>query len=230
MAALRARLERLELPGPVVTVELALDGLTSQTHAQLDLSKQGGTDPNALPTLLAELGAGLGPNRVGVLRLGNSHRPEARSKLVPADPLGIRPLVLSTVLRASPPAPILPLSDEPRADDGEPCATSLWLEPTRILPRPIEIGRLEPGALVSARSPLRTSSAGSPLYLIDRLQLSERIDRVQWWTPAPVCRDYAHAWLRTGERSRQGAPPELAEAWVYVERASGRGYLHGWYD
>jgi len=238
MAALRAKLERLELPCPVVAVELTLDGLTSQTHAQLnisrlDITKHGVADPNALPTLLAELGAGLGTHRVGVLSLGDSHRPEARSKLVPADPYGTRPLLVSAPSQAALSLSMGPLATG-HADEGlAVSAPSLMLEPTRILPQPIEIGRLEPDALIGVKATsLRfgSSSSGGNLYRIDRLELAARFDRVQWWTSAPVCRDYAHAWLRTGERNQAKEPPEMAEAWVYIERTSGRGFIHGWYE
>jgi len=235
MVAVRARLERLQLPGPVTAVELTLDGLTSQTHSQLaisrmDGSRMGGTNPNALPTLLAELSAGLGRTRVGVLSLADSHRPEARSKLVPADPHGSRPATPTT-------SQVDDLTDS--------LAHIMMPEPTRILPQPIEVGPLEIGALIGAKAHAPSSSAHQQrctLYLVDRLELSSRIDRVQWWSASPVCRDYARAWLRTGARhdssprhsSKRGHPerayPELAEAWVYVERGSGRGFLHGWYD
>ncbi len=233
MAALRAKLERLELPGPVVAVELTLDGLTSQTHAQLDISHQQGSDPNALPTLLAELAAGLGTHRVGVLSLGDSHRPEARSKLVPADPYGTRPLVLAPPSQAAPSLAPGPLTTGHTGEGTATKAPGLLLEPTRMLSQPIEIGRLEPGALIGVKTPssrFASSSSGCNLYRIERLELATRVDRVQWWTPSPVCRDYAHAWLRTGERNQGSDPPELAEAWVYIERTSGRGFIHGWYD
>jgi protein ImuB len=207
LRALHAKLERLELPAPVTALGLILDGLTAQPHHQLDMGRQRGADPNALPTLLAELCAWLGPDRVGTLALRDSHRPEARSVLVPVDPSARRE---APTVAADPLSPIL------------------LPEPTRILPEPILVGRLSAGSLVSATS---------HLYLVDRLRLSARIDRVEWWSPSPISRDYARAWLRTNVREASQSSARIvrehaehAEAWMFVDRTSGRGYLHGWYE
>ena len=94
-----------------------------------------------------------------------------------------------------------------------------------------------------------TSSAN--LYSIEQLQLLSRIDLAQWWTEQPVCRDYARSLLRTqglaapplgsqlrigtqqdGGFSGLGNQPryEMAEAWVYIDRTTGCGYLQGWFE
>ena len=206
LRALHAKLERLELSAPVTAISLILDGLTAQPHHQLDMGRQRGADPNALPTLLAELDAWLGPGHVGTLEQVDSHRPEARSILVPVD-LSARKKAPHTV---------------------DPLSPVLLPEPTRILPEPILVGRLATGSLISA---------ATNLYLVDRLRLSARIDRVEWWSPSPISRDYARAWLRTNvrEASHRSARvvqehAEHGEAWMFVDRSNGRGYLHGWYE
>ena len=211
LRALHARLERLELPAPVITLTLVLDGLTPKAHHQLDLGRGKSADPNALPTLIAELSAWIGPRRVGVLRLVDSHRPESRSRLAPVD-----------------------WADQDRRKHAvsvaapDPRLSLIMPEPTRILPVPIEVGRLIPGGLVNA---------AHTLYLVDRLRLSARIDRVEWWSPSPVCRDYARAWLRTNLRTPSphaarsvDEHAEYGEAWMYVDRRNGRGYLQGRYE
>ena len=215
LRALRAKLERTELPAPVLSVSLILDGLTSKPQHQLDLGRKGNADPHALPNLLAELSATVGPTRIGVLALNDSHRPEAQSRLVPVDP------------KVSSKAPSKTQNKTKAESKKQRLASLLMPEPTRILPTPIPIGSLSPGALVNA---------DHTLFLIDRLRLSARIDRVEWWSAAPVCRDYARAWLRT-HLKRQGPAhlgprdhTELGEAWVYVDRQTRQAFLQGWYE
>ncbi len=202
---LRARLERCELGAPVVSVKLRCELLSPAPRSQLDLLHRSGPSPEALPTLLAELEAWLGRGRVGVLRRQDSHRPEAQSRLVPLEPASLR-----TGRRAS----------------GEPAAlrlaerSPLWLpEPTRLLPAPLWVGPVEHGGLLSAEG---------RLYSIERLRFVTRIDGVEWWTAKPVCRDYFRVGLRAGSERKHRH--EHSEAWVYLEPARQRGFLHGWCD
>jgi protein ImuB len=92
------------------------------------------------------------------------------------------------------------------------------------LPRPLPIGTIERGGLVTSIE--GEHAWGSGLFIVDRLRSSARIDRVEWWTSSPVCRDYARAWLRSGSEESL----ELAEAWMFVDRSTGRSFLHGWFD
>ena len=223
LRAIRVKLERLQLAAPVVSAQLTLAELTSRSTAQLDISKRRGVSPDALPTLLAELSAWVGPKRVGVLRLVNSHRPEAQSQLAAVDPQ--RSQALSGERQRS-------------AESAHEAVNRILIpEPTRILPQPILVGKLTAGALIGAEH---------NLFLIDRLRLSTRMDRVEWWTGSPVSRDYARAWLRTGLGGAGGKPSlahsqpgsvrrhaeqaQHSEAWMFIDRNSRRGYLHGWYD
>lgn len=80
---LKAKLETLTLEAPVETLHIAATHLTRAPHVQLDLSRDAHASPDALPTLLAELSAELGPACFGVLSLVPTHRPEARAELVP---------------------------------------------------------------------------------------------------------------------------------------------------
>jgi protein ImuB len=88
----------------------------------------------------------------------------------------------------------------------------------RLLPEPLCIGHLRPGALVAA---------GQLVYLVDHLRLSSRLDGVEWWSEHPVSRDYARVRLHA---TFPGRHVEHAEAWIYVERATGRAFLHGWFE
>jgi protein ImuB len=111
---------------------------------------------------------------------------------------------------------LLPVALGGRRGDSD--ATSVH-EPTRLLTQPLYIGKLEPGQLLSI---------DRDLFVVDRLRLHARIDRVEWWTSDPVSRDYAHAWLHTA--GRDDSSHEHGEAWVFVDRATRRGYLHGWFE
>ena len=56
------------------------------------------------------------------------------------------------------------------------------------------------------------------LYTIEHLRFEQRLDAVEWWGHAPVTRDYVRIWL-------QGAAGGF-EAVAFVDRLSGRRYLH----
>jgi len=202
LRAVRAKLETLTLEAPVCAVELTLDRLVAQARTQLDLGRRASIDPNALATLLSELSATLGAARVGVLRTVDSHRPEAQSQLV------------AVKLNTTQAAPLLLRVPERRPEP--------WLHQatvTRLLPKPVLVGRIGRGQILAL---------DHGLYVIDALRLEARLDQVEWWTPEPVARDYARAWLHTA-----GALPqqhEHAEAWVYVDRLTGRAFVHGWFE
>ncbi|HZF47342.1 MAG TPA: DNA polymerase Y family protein [Polyangiaceae bacterium] len=211
LRALKAKLERAELRAPAVGLRLELSQIVGARRVQLDLSRDVAIDPDRLPALLAELSAEIGAERVGVLEILDAHRPEARSRLAPAD------------LKA-PPAAL------PPEDSGPPEGPS---EPTRLLPEPVPIGRVELG---------RTVTIEGQAFVIERLRFEMRLQSVEWWTETPASRDYARAWLvaakpTAGPRSplrKGGAPPGeppprlTAEAWIFVDRTTGEGYLQGW--
>jgi protein ImuB len=222
LRALRAKLERAELRAPAVGLRLELSQIVGARRVQLDLSRDVAIDPDRLPALLAELSAEIGAERVGVLEILDAHRPEARSRLAPAD------------LQASPAAP--PASDANANAKDPPEGPS---EPTRLLPEPVPIGRVELG---------RTVMIDGQAYVIERLRFEMRLQSVEWWTETPASRDYARAWLVAAKPSqgasfnnknintrnplRKGgaeAPAGLAaEAWIFVDRTTGEGYLQGW--
>lgn len=87
---------------------------------------------------------------------------------------------------------------------------------TRLLPKAQRLGRarLTPGQELSAPE-LGRCTIGS-------VALDNRLEAVEWWTPDPVHRDYVRVWLE-GWTTR-------GTAWVYVDRASGQLFLHGWQE
>jgi protein ImuB len=153
--------------------------------------------------LLAELEASLGTGRVGVLCWADSHRPEAQSVL--------RSVVLDDAGR--PPSLVVAPQHE-----GELEWPWWWSStPTRLLSQPWPLGSISAGALVTI---------AHERYLVDRIRFELRLDRVQWWTPTPLSRDYARAWLY----GARGGAQEHVEAWIYVEPGRSRCFLHGWFD
>jgi protein ImuB len=207
---LKARLERIELLAPAVGLGLVAAQIAPARRVQLDLSRDRSVDPDSLPALLAELSAEIGAERVGVLEIVDAHRPEARSRLVP----------VSEGQRRAGGAP------EPPCATEDPAAHE---EPSRLLPRPIPLGRVGRGAIVAV---------DRQLFAIDRMRFVMRLDGVEWWTASPASRDYVRAWLVAG--SGKGAPGGAArgameaspcpagEAWIYVDRTTGEAFLQGW--
>ncbi|WP_437898852.1 DinB/UmuC family translesion DNA polymerase [Sorangium sp. So ce124] len=223
---LKAKLERIELAAPAVGVHVIASRIARARRVQLDLSRDRSVDPDSLPALLAELSAEIGQERVGILEIADAHRPEARSRLVPASGE-------AAMTRASAAARARAAADRGAAEQAE-GADAQVLEPARLLAQPIPLGRVGRGAIVAV---------DRHLYAIERLSFVMRIDAVEWWTPTPASRDYARAWLVSGSPSGKAAPARLGElrpsrdgasasscgeAWIYVDRATGEAFLQGW--
>ena len=202
---LSARLSRTKLGAPSLGMRLSVPKLVPAVARQLELAQvlSGATVSIAaddeIPVLIAELSAELGEEQVGTLKLCDSHRPEAKSKLSPA-------LLESTACTTA--------TKKPRLRKTEPSFAELPGAPTRLLPEPCEL-----------HGPLRVGSSlaiDRSLYTIDRLRFEQRLDAVEWWGQTPVTRDYVRLWL-------QGASGGF-EAVAYVDRSTGRRYLHALAD
>jgi protein ImuB len=197
---LSARLARAKLGAPSLGMSLSVPKLLPAVARQLELSQVlagvtvGAAADDEIPVLIAELTTELGEDKVGTLKLVDSHRPEAKSKLSPAsvDPVA-RPRAKKARVRKAEPS----FAERPGA-------------PTRLLPEPCEL-----------HAPLRVGvslALDRRLYTIEQLRFEQRLDAVEWWGNTPVTRDYVRLWL-------QGASGGF-EAVAYVDRATGRRYLH----
>ncbi len=107
-----------------------------------------------------------------------------------------------------------PQLQKARLRKAEPSFAELPGAPTRLLPEPREL-----------HAPLRVGvslAIDRCLYTIEHLRFEQRLDAVEWWDHAPVTRDYVRLWL-------QGASGGF-EAVAYVDRTTGRRYLHALAD
>jgi protein ImuB len=199
---LKARLERTELLAPAVGLRLVASGIAPARRVQLDLSRDRTVDPDTLPTLLAELSAEIGADRVGVLEIVDAHRPEARSRLVPVE----------QAERGRGWAPDFITAPTP------------FEEPARLLPRPIPLGRVGRGAIVAID---RHMYAIERMRFVMRLDGVE-----WWTAqPASrdYVRAWLASGSPGGKPPREGASPSSSgEAWIYVDRATGEAFLQGW--
>jgi protein ImuB len=165
----RSRLERTEVGAPTRGLEIVIEELTLATAQQLALTEGGKSRAEELPVLLAELGADVGSERVGVLELVDSHRPEAQSVLEPvrrARSTAQRKRTRTLSMRVT-------------------CAF------TRLLAEPVQlVAQLRVGESVVV---------GPRLYSIERVRFVERLEGVGWWTETPASRDYLRLWLRGPE-------------------------------
>jgi protein ImuB len=174
-----ARLERTKLGAPSVALRLEAPAVIRALGRQLDLSRVSGgvtgqKGAESLPVVLAELGADIGRENLGVLRLVDDHRPEAQSALAPA-------LESAAAGRPRPPKKTRPEQGLKK--------TQLCM-PTRLLAEPLQLdAALRPGA---------TLRIDHRLYTIERVRFDRRLDGVGWWQ-APVARDYLRLWLQGSE-------------------------------
>ena len=210
LRALHGKLEGLALAGPVHVLLLVVDRLSAARGRQLDLGARPGQSPDALATLVAELGAWLGREGVGLLHIGDSHRPEDRSSLHPPEARALLSRGATPPRAEEGPHTFAP---PPLVDGAQP-----WREPCRLLPRPREIDALRPDSFLSIE---RT------LYTVEALRLCTRLEGVAWWTGAPTTRDYARVWLQSASHRSSGSVEHTC-ALVFRER--GRWLLQGWFD
>ncbi len=212
----RSRLERLELGAPTRALRITVPELTVAPAHQLDLSGAASGPAlglEELPVLLAELGADIGSERLGVLRLVDDHCPEGQSTLE---------AVKSTARKAKK-APQTPPND---------AASGAF---TRLLPEPV--------VLTSALGVGETLVVGTHLYSIQKLRFVQRLESVKWWTTQPTSRDYLRLWLsekrgpaeRSGHGARDAHDAKRAgqggiEALVFIDRATGKRYLQAIVD
>lgn len=228
-----SRLERQRLEAPSLGLRLEVHALASAQQQQLDLSRVTAGSMSKclgleeLPVLLGELAADIGKDRVGVLSLKDSLRPENKCALVPAFRERGGKRSRSPFARAKKPRPghhaapkatpepgsgssagsaFSPLSAEPSLD---------WpAEPTRLLRKPVPFDAvIRIGATVAI---------DHRLYSIEKIQFEQRLDAVEWWSRSPVARDYLRLWL---SRKESGL-----EAIVYVDRETGARFLQAIVD
>lgn len=204
---LKSKVEGVEIAAPIVGLDVTLSRIVDAPHAQLDLSRDvtspGRTvRPDALPALLAELSADIGDENVGVLAVVDTHRPEARGKLVA--PGASSPRKASRSSRAV---------EAARAAEAK--------EPTRLLPEPIPLGSVSVGATVFV---------GRAAFEIVRVAFDRRLDGIEWWSRSneAVSRDYLNVWLAA--RSHGSQDRSITEGWAYVDRATGQAFLHGLWE
>lgn len=210
-----ARLERQRLETPSTGLRLEVDALTCAEGQQLDLSRVAAgltacQGLEQLPVLVAELQADIGKERVGVLSLVDSLRPELKSALVPAFAARRR----SARGSAKSGRATRPLPPETGWGISEQAARSVrtgWpTAPTRLLEKPLP---LESALRVGA-----TLAIEDRLYSIEHMEFEQRLEAVEWWTRSAVARDYFRLWLK----GAQGG----VEAIVYVDRNTGSRFLH----
>jgi protein ImuB len=172
---LSTRVARLKLAAPSVGLKLEVPKLLPAVTRQLELSQVldgvtiGAAADDEMPVLVAEIGAEIGAENLGTLELVDSHRPEAKSKLVPAE--FAAPSSKAARLRKTEPL----FSDQPGT-------------PTRLLSEPCEL-----------HAPLRVGvnlAIDHNLYTIEHLCFEKRLDEVEWWSHTPVARDYVRLWLQ----------------------------------
>jgi protein ImuB len=153
-------------------------------------------DPRSMAVLLAEVSAEIGAQNVGVLELVPVHRPEARTKLVPLE------AIAEGLSRSS----LESMESSKWGCDEE--------FPTRLLAEPV------PLPIFAGQKPMVTID--KQIFDVEAKSHSMRFEAVEWWTAAPVCRDYARVLLTSGAKR--------VEAWVFTDRTTGRAFLHGYFD
>ena len=209
------RCEKTQLLAPVVALELTIVDPVAKVSKQLSLSRLfagfGGQAPadDGMPLLLAELEGEIGAERVGLLALANSHRPEKRSLFAPCR------LEPASSLRDKTPKKTKRAQPGLKKAIAPPKVTELT-EPNTHFSRLTRL--LEPP--VPLKPPLRIGSTlfvGKEPYVIQALRFEQRLEGVEWWADEPISRDYLRLWLK-------GATGGL-EVLAYMDKPQGRCFL-----
>jgi protein ImuB len=220
-----SRLERTELGAPSVGLCIEASRLIEAMPRQLDLESlltgSSAAAEDELPLVVAELSADLGEERVGLLNVIDSHRPELRSVLRPvfaaeASPAGAKRGGRSRRGSAS--------SEKRGAGDLKKTRPPLAVKktqgtgppfgpPTRLLREPLAFD-----------VPLRVGATlgfDHRLYVIEAVEFEARLEAVEWWSQA-ISRDYVRVKLRGSSGT--------IEALVFVDRQTNRRYLQALLD
>jgi protein ImuB len=128
LSVLRIRIDAFTIAAPILTVTLRAAEMVPRTATPQQLFVPEAKADRALPRLVAELEAELGPGKVGVLTLTNRWLPHERSRLVPIGSPGIAvPRALSSP--DSPKGALLSGAPEPTRLLGQPIALDEVCEP-----------------------------------------------------------------------------------------------------
>jgi protein ImuB len=223
LRALKAKLESLELEAPAKSIELEVSRIVQAPRIQLDLSRDQSVHPDALPALLSELSAEIGPEHVGVLVPVEHHLPEQQTALRPVHDAHARSAhargasARGVAWHASGHVPVL---------RGEP--SRVFRAPSPIVFEASPHGRagLNSGASIVV---------GGERFECSGLQFDRRVDGIAWWTGLSSSRDLYRVRLRA--LSSAGAASDVAvidavmgEAWVGVDRMAGSAIIIGHWE
>jgi protein ImuB len=220
-----SRLERTELGSPSVGLCIEASRLIEARPRQLELESlltgSSAAAEDELPLVVAELCADLGEERVGLLNVIDSHRPELRSVLHPvftaeASPAGEKRGGRSRRASASNEkrgAGELKKTRPPLAVTKTQGKGPPFGPPTRLLREPLAFD-----------VPLRVGATlgfDHRLYVIEAVEFEARLEAVEWWSQA-ISRDYVRVTLRGSSGT--------IEALVFVDRQTNRRYLQALLD
>jgi protein ImuB len=201
-AVIRTRLERLDLPAPVLAVTLRALELSSSRPRALDLLAPEPKADRALTPLVAELTADLGAASVGTLALVDKWSPDERTRLMPFGGTSS--------------------SDHRHAAVGStgPYAAAGAAD----VPSALVTSAIEPSRLVHSARPLC-----KPIDSQEGTFLA-RLDAVEWWRRHSPRRDFCAVWdgaglawveVRSATTERGAAARESGEKVCWVR---------GWID
>jgi protein ImuB len=212
-----ARLERLTLPAPTLALRLTVSSVTERATRQLDLARVsdgsfvGAREEDALPVLLAELVGDIGPERVGVLRVADSYRPEAQTLLVSAVSTGGRSERLSRIGGARERRPPVRIFAHP-----VPLTAALRPESVIVLGgHALTIARVDFERRLEAVEWWSRRPTSRDYYRLLLRSEPRRGGEERAWGRATSDGGDAGGWL---------------EALVYVDRGTGERFLQGIYD
>jgi protein ImuB len=188
----KSKLEQLQLGAPVTGLVISVDKLVHAPKMQLSLD--GGASQDADPRQVAVLLAEL-------------------SAEIGKDNVGVLEIV--PVHRPETRTKLVALRDvQTHSFDFAKRTMSADEFPVRVLAKPV------PLTIMSGDG--SSVSIDRQLFTVRRTSHFMRFDQVEWWTQAPVSRDYVRVWLTSGKKN--------VEAWVFTDRLSKKTFLHGYFD
>ncbi|MBI4511834.1 MAG: DNA polymerase Y family protein [Deltaproteobacteria bacterium] len=214
----RVQLAERKLDHRVTAIQAQVSEEGNIVTGEQDLFDRTAPSPAAVDEAIAKLRALLGENAALGTKLCDRHRPEGAFERVPFVPPSKRqarrapPIIIGGQQARRAPPIIIGGQQARRARPENPWSPGLGV--LRLLDSPMALG-------LESQQPPSLGATIKVAGVYREIVLAKGPTRLEgeWWTCAPLARDYYEVETDDGSRF-----------WLYLDHADGHIYLHGWFD